>query len=627
MRSARSLRKGEVSCMRPRKTKPMHNDTPLEWIRPMVVCAVFCALTGCEKLPVLQVPHLTENTETTKPNPIPETNQAQLVTEPTQAAQSRGAIVPWTTYEAEEARTTGSILGPSRKYLTPESEASGSKYVRLDAPGQSVEFTVTKAADAIVVRYSIPDSPGGGGTDSVLGLYVNGAFVKKLPVTSRYSWIYGDFPWSNDPEKGKAHHFFDESHALIGELSPGDVLSIRMEESDTVPYCLIDFIELEKAPAPLTAPVESLSITDFEAKGDGSGDDSPAFVRCFAAAREQGKTVWIPPGDYRLDGDRIEANGIKVHGAGMWHSRLIGKKPMFKGAGQPVEFSDLSILGEIDHRTDNSPDNAFDGNFGDGSVFRNLWIEHLKCGFWTTRGTDHMLVEGCRIRDTMADGINFCGGTSHSTVRNCHFRNTGDDAMATWSPAGGSDAVPCVENSFIHNTVELPWLANGIALYGGSDHLVASNRVMGTVYAGGGILISSGFGSIPFGGTLRVNDNTVSGTGGNCYIGETVGSLWIHAKDSDITVPVLVDGLQITDAPVNAITVNGPKNVTDLRLRNVAITGAGQHAIDIKCSGSGTVTVSGLSYSGIGSEPFCEGSSGSFPIKIDEGSLVRQTNN
>ncbi|MEI6377684.1 MAG: hypothetical protein WCO97_10870, partial [bacterium] len=60
----------------------MHNDTPLVWIRPMVVCAVFWALTGCEKLPVLQVPHLTENTETTKPNPIPETNLAQLVTEP-----------------------------------------------------------------------------------------------------------------------------------------------------------------------------------------------------------------------------------------------------------------------------------------------------------------------------------------------------------------------------------------------------------------------------------------------------------------------------------------------------------------------------------------------------------------
>ena len=576
----------------------------------MLAGTMIAALTGCGKLPSLRLPW---TTETTQP-PVPAGSAA-----PSPVPQTIGASVPWTTHRAEEGRTTGTVVGPEKKYLTPGSETFTGKYVRLDATGQYVEFTVTNPADAIVVRYSIPDSPAGGGIESTLSLYVNGVFLKKLPVTSRYSWIYGDFPWSNDPSKGKAHRFFDESHDLLGKLlSPGDVLRITKDESDTAPFCLLDLVELEKAPEPLAAPPGSLPITEFGAKGDGAADDSAALVKCLEAAKAQGKTVWIPPGDYRLDGDRIAAGGVTVRGAGVWHTLLTGNKPMFKGTGETVTFSDLAILGGIDHRTDESPDNAFDGNFGEGSVFRNLWIEHLKCGFWTTRGTSHLLLEDSRIRNTMADGINLCGGSSHSTVRNCHFRNTGDDAMATWSPAADPGAVPCIGNSFVHNTAELPWLANGIALYGGSDHLVASNSVSGTVFSGAGILVSSGFGSIPFGGTIRVNDNTVSATGGDCYIGETVGSLWIHAKDSDITVPVLVDGLRINEAPDSAITVNGPKNVSDLRLRDITVTGAGGHAIDIKGSGSGTVTVSGLHCSRIGSEPIREGSSGNFPVKVED---------
>lgn len=598
----------------------MHDAFPRGLIAAILGSVVLAALTGCGKPPFLPAPKAPEATSSA------ESAGNAAATTPTPVPRTIGATVPWTTYRAEEGRTTGTVVGPEKKYLTPGSETLTGKYVRLDAPGQYVEFTVNNPADAIVVRYSIPDAPAGGGIDSTLSLYVNGVFVKKLPVTSRYSWIYGDFPWSNDPSKGKAHHFFDESHGIIGSLTPGDVLRIVKDETDTVPYVLVDLVELEKAPAPLAQPPESLSLADFGAKGDGTDDDSAALVKCLAAAKEQGRTVWIPSGDYRLDGDRIAAGGVTVRGAGIWHTRLTGK-PMFKGTGEPVIFSDLAILGQIDHRTDDSPDNAFDGNFGEGSVFRNLRIEHLKCGFWTTQGTSHLLLEDSRIRDIMADGINLCAGSSHSTVRNCHFRNTGDDAAATWSPAGEPGAVPCVGNSFVHNTVELPWLANGIALYGGTDHLVASNSIRGTVFSGGGILVSSGFGSIPFGGTIRVDDNDISGTGGYCYIGETVGSFWIHAKDSDITVPVLVDGLRITDATDSAITVNGPKNVADLRLSDITVTGAGGHAVDIKGSGSGTVTVIGLRCSGIGSEPIREGSSGNFPVKVEGESPAGTTAN
>ncbi len=531
--------------------------------------------------------------------------------------RGEGAGIPWESHEAEDGHTNAVVHGPSRKYQTPEAESSGRRFVRLEAVGDHVEFTVTKAADSIVVRYVIPDAPDGGGIASTLSLYSKGKFERKLPVSSRYSWIYGDFPWSNDPTKGMAHHFYDEAHARIAAVSPGDVIRLQKDATDTAGYYLIDLIELEKIPAPLPQPEGSLPITRFGATANDATDDSAALVKCIESAKADGKSVWIPEGEFLLNGPRISVGDVRVNGAGMWHSSLTGSSPMFAGTGR-VEFSDLAIFGGIDHRNDRSPDNAFDGNFGRGSVFRNLWIEHVKCGFWTTRGTGDMRVEGCRIRNTMADGLNFCEGTSRSIVKNCHLRNTGDDALATWSPdTQGKSLTPCVGNAFLRNTIQLPWLANGIALYGGSDHLVADNKIDGTVFSGGGILLSSGFGAFPFGGKIRLERNRITDTGGDCYIGETIGGLWIHAKDSEIMAQIEVSGLYVADSANSAITVHGSKKVAALTLKDIEINGAGEHGIHIKSTADGAMRVRGFQTSGIRLKQVVSGSSEKFPIVIE----------
>src|SRR4051794_37209765 len=66
----------------------------------------------------------------------------------------RGARVDFAEQEAENATFTGSRIGPDRSAYTLAGEASGRTAVRL-TPGQYVEFTLPKAADAITVRYSI----------------------------------------------------------------------------------------------------------------------------------------------------------------------------------------------------------------------------------------------------------------------------------------------------------------------------------------------------------------------------------------------------------------------------------------------------------------------------------------
>jgi hypothetical protein len=120
------------------------------------------------------------------------------------SAQSfRGADIPWTTYEAEAMTNTGTTLGPKYDPYLVETESSGQKCVKLAATGQFVEFIAQSPANAIVVRYSLPDAPGGGGLNATISLYQNGKLVQKLPATSRYSWLYGKYPFTNNPKAGR----------------------------------------------------------------------------------------------------------------------------------------------------------------------------------------------------------------------------------------------------------------------------------------------------------------------------------------------------------------------------------------------------------------------------------------
>ena len=76
---------------------------------------------------------------------------------------ARGATLPYVEYEAEKAMTNGTVIGPARSDPQLASEASGREAVQLHAQGQYIEFTLTQPANAVDIRYSIPDSADGTG--------------------------------------------------------------------------------------------------------------------------------------------------------------------------------------------------------------------------------------------------------------------------------------------------------------------------------------------------------------------------------------------------------------------------------------------------------------------------------
>lgn len=505
---------------------------------------------------------------------------------------SRGATLPYVELEAENGKTNGTIIGPATSLYNEASEASARKAVKLDTTGQYVKFTATSNANSIVVRYSIPDSKDGTGINSTLSLYVNNGNKQELNLTSKYAWEYGNYPWTNNPADGKAHRFYDEVHVFIGDVKAGDTITLQKDDSDTSPYFLIDLVDLENVSAPKEKPANFLSIEDFGAIANDNKDDTYQVLDCIAAAKAKGQGVWIPKGAFNIDS--INVAEVTIRGAGVWYSIFTGPTSGFNCMGDNCKFYDFSIFGETIIRNDNAAtDNAFSGYPGKNSVLDNIWVEHKKCGFWVGNSieitpVDNLNITNCRFRNLMADGINFCNGTSNSLVENCNIRYSGDDSIATWSV---NTNTACNNNTFRYNTIQIPWLASGISIYGGSNHTVEYNAIYDTVTGGSGIYISSNFNPVPFSGTITARENTLIRCGSNeCYTGYPPGAIRLLAYNSDINKgQIILRDNDIFNSVLSGISIQGSKSMTKVLIKNTRINGCNSYGIHVDDNSKGDV--------------------------------------
>ncbi|MEU4743029.1 CARDB domain-containing protein, partial [Actinosynnema sp. NPDC023658] len=470
----------------------------------------------------------------------------------------RGAAVPYTSYEAEAAQYQGTLLTADRLrtfgHTNFATESSGRQSVRLGSTGQFVEFTSTNQANSIVVRNSIPDAPGGGGIDATISLYVNGSYAQKLTLSSKHSWLYGnsDGPESltNTPQTD-ARRLFDESHALLSaSYPPGTKFRLQRDAGDTAAFYVIDLVDLEQVAPASSQPAGCTSITAYGAVPNDGNDDTDAIQR--AVTDDQNGVigcVWIPAGQWRQEKkiltddplnrgqfNQVGISNVTIRGAGMWHSQLYTltqPQDAVGGINHPHEgnfgfdvddntqISDIAIFGS--GRIRGGDGNAeggvgLNGRFGRNTRISNVWIEHANVGVWVGRDYDNIPAlwgpadglefSGMRIRDTYADGINFTNGTRNSKVFNSSFRTTGDDALAVWASRYVKDTSVDIahDNQFINNTVQLPWRANGIAIYGGYGNKVENNLVFDTMNYPG-IMLATDHDPLPFSGTTLVANN------------------------------------------------------------------------------------------------------------------------
>ncbi len=511
------------------------------------------------------------------------------------ALASRGATTSYVQYEAEEGSTTGSSLAASRTYGTVQAEASGRRTVRLDATGEKVSVTLTQPASGIVLRYSIPDTANGAGQTAPLAIYANGTKVKDVTLSSQFSWLYGGYPFDNNPSGTTPHRFFDETRTEIGSWPAGTVLTLQKDASSTAAWYDIDLIEAESVPGALSAPAGALSITSYGAVSGGA-DATSAIGATIAAAKSQGKPVWIPAGTFRIN-STISVSDVKIYGAGPWHSVLQGTNSRggFLANGSNVTIADLAIFGDAKLRQDDASDAAIEGNFGSGSMLHNIWVQHTKVGLWVVTGTDGLYATALRIRDTYADGVNFRSNVKNSRVDQSTFRNTGDDSLAMWS-----DGTAVTDSAFTFNTVQAPALSNGIAIYGGTSNRAEDNIVADTVNAAAGIAISTRFG-IPFSGTTSVQRNSLIRTGSlEPNWNAQLGALWIYADVHAIDARIVLRDLTISDSTYSGILMSWQKSIRQLEFDRVSVAGSGAYGIEINATGSASISNTSISSSRTG---------------------------
>jgi len=228
-----------------------------------------------------------------------------------------------------------------------------------------------------------------------------------------------------------------------------------------------------------------------------------------------------------------------------------------------VSLYDFAIYGDTEYRDDAAADSGIGGGLSN-TIVQNLWIEHTKCGIWVDGPMDGFHVTGITIRNTWADGVNFHRGVTNSIIEQSMLRTTGDDSLAMWT-----DAIVDSKNTFRFNTITNPVLANGLAIYGGSDNSITDNYVADSLCEGGAIQVSNRFNSIALSGTTTVARNTAVRCGApNHDNSNHNGALWFWAQQYEMNAVINITDLQVSDSSYAGVTFWGSK-ISQIYFTNV----------------------------------------------------------
>ena len=436
-------------------------------------------------------------------------------------ASQYGAKLAYTTYEAEQGELKNGIVeNHSSSKETDRAtarEASGQAYVDLPT-NASVSFIAQAEVNAATIRYTVPD-----GESGKVEVKVNNTVIGTLDLSSKSNWQYldnytyhpnDDIKVHDTPAADRLARFqFDEVSQLFKDahINKGDTVTITNLDSTPVG---IDLVDLEKAPDTIRQPENSVSITDFGAIANDGSDDYQAFMAAIESAKASKKSVYIPEGqfDFSRPISLYVPDGIKITGAGQWHTKLhflnteaakYDDKGYASGGGgitfepdsKDIDLGNLSMDSNLNSRHDEKANyKGISGTLGTGSSIHDIKIEHFEAGVWIgdysknkpLNYTDGLTISNATIRNNFADGVNFAQGTSNSTVINSNIRGNGDDGLATWSSHHENTNAHVAENNrFLNNTVELGWRAAGIGIFGGKGHEVANNLIKDNANWGG----------------------------------------------------------------------------------------------------------------------------------------------
>jgi hypothetical protein len=502
----------------------------------------------------------------------------------------QGANMPYDMYEAENGSIGGgaTIVGPNRTIGDIAGEASGRKAVTLNSTGSYVQWTSRAATNTFVVRFSIPDSAGGGGNTATLDLYINGTLVQPLSLTSHYAWLYGaETGPGNSPGAGSPRHIYDEASFLLPASYPiGSTIKLQKDSSNGSQYA-IDFMNLEQV-APVANPDPAHYVVPA---GLAQQDVQNALDKVRMDTTGTWTGVYLPAGQYQVTSKLlVYQKPVKVVGAGVWYAQFnapAGQENSdtawdLQSGASGSSFTGFAWFGNYDSRID-GPGHTFDLRNQSNITIDNVWIAHQVVGVWGAAAVLNSRFTNMRLRDLYADGINLTNGSQGNLISNDEARSTGDDSFALFAALDQNPGD--LKNNTIQNVTALtPWRAAGMAIYGGYGNTIQNFYVADTLCYSGLTISSLNFG-FPFEGFGASPPTTIQNfslvrDGGHFWGDQVFGAIWVFSA----TQPF--QGIRVNDATITDPTYSGIMfqtdyvggsplyPVTDTIFTNTTITGA-----------------------------------------------------
>ncbi|MFF4754633.1 glycosyl hydrolase family 28-related protein [Streptomyces sp. NPDC002514] len=556
--------------------------------------------------------------------PAPEGHAAVKAGTGAKKIAAAGATTPFVTVEAESGTLGGGARvrsvkpgDPAPTAATLETEASGYALVELKNTGDAVTLrnNTGKDANTLVVRASIPDAPQGGGITASLNLYVNGTFRQAITLSSQQEWNYRDATTNpDDPNAGGSpYHFYNEFPVWVtgSPIPAGSTITLKKDSANTAAVYDVDSVDLEKVGAARTQPANSLSVVSYGADPAFAKDSTVAIQSTVDAARQQGKSVWIPPGKYltnSLVSKPLDFTGVTVNGAGMWYTTLYRKVPIPATSwrsqilvGSGTTLTDVQIDSNAAWRGvggAGGSDYGVNASGAGGWLIDRIWTRHTDAN-WLSGSNG--IVRNSRSADSYGDGFNINNGNAKNpdklglniTVQNNFARGTGDDSFATYSDSGAAGTNGQVSGAkILNNTAVAPWWANGLRIAGGKD-VEMKNNLVNSVSSNSALDIGV------FGDTGHpLESATVSGNvllGGGGWNGVRHG-VRISSPSSTSLYPDAYTNVTLTDNVMRGALRAGlyiDKSHVNATLKNNTIDGPAKQGIWIAPGVTGTGTFTG----------------------------------
>jgi parallel beta-helix repeat protein len=242
---------------------------------------------------------------------------------------------------------------------------------------------------------------------------------------------------------------------------------------------------------------ERINVRDFGALGNGTTDDSVAFLAAFAAGRllSFGAHIYAPTGKYNLASLTASTSclrvfsGLTFSGDGYNNTMLVWNDDdgisLFRGPASgratDVILRDFAIRGTQDVRGNNTVTGAYPIgiNFCDNIHVLRLMIEKSRAFGIAIRSSENVTVDGCTIRECGRDGINVAEATRYTLVNN-NISNCDDDGLAAHTSLGTIETTPnlgVIANNRLFD-------CQGIKVLG-ARHCVIANNTLDCVRAQG----------------------------------------------------------------------------------------------------------------------------------------------